>query len=1082
MSDIRAWLEAQGLAKHADLFEANDIGTDILGELEEADLKDLGLTLGDRKRIMAALRSLGENQAGDSTAAPPVQIAARRQVTVLFADLTGFTRLSNRLDAEELHALLQRFFAEVDAAVRRFGGSIDKHIGDAVMAVFGAPVAHSDDPERAVRCALDIHTRLAAFQPAQQSHIGIASGQVLASETGSQAFTEYTVTGASVNLAARLQDLAKSGETLISDEVKRATGSVFAADAAGELSVKGIDKPVAAWRVFGLASASTKPDRPFVGRRRESAQLESLIQVCLQERRGQVAVLRGDPGIGKTRLGDRLTELAALSGFDTHKALVLDFGAAKGREAVPALLRSLLDLDPDSSAELRASALNRAVEQGLVGVENRVHLFNLLDLPQPSDLQGLNQAMTTQVRSRGEAKALSDLVLARAAERPLFLRIEDVHWAEPELIRQLGGLAAACQGAAVLLLLTTRIQGDPLDTAWRSLLEGTPTTTIDLGPLGEAAAMELARSYKVAEEDFAKNCITRAAGNPLFLDQLLQMVGESIEQGIPGSVQSIVQSRMDRLPAEDRAALEAASVLGQRFGEAALASLLRSDREACRPLLTQGLIKPEGDGYLFAHALVRDGVYATLLQERRKELHGLAAAYFRERDAALHARHLHGADDPAAAAAFLTAAEEAVRGHRLAAAQRLIDEGLALPKSRETHFALSVARGETLRDLGETEASAACYDAAMALAESAAERAQCHLGVAAAMRILDRFDDAFAALEEAKVLAGELGDKAMLAEIWSLRGNLLFPLGRPDDCQAAHAESLRIAQEASIQEAEVRAMGGLGDAYYARGRVVQAQRHFAECVAMARAGAFGRIEVANAPMLAWSTMLIGAYNEGVAEAERAWQQAKAAGNDRAAIIALNALATASSDRGDLELGEARGKEIVRLSEHLQSGRFKSYGLNLLAEIAYYRDDHQAARGLADQALAEAEASAIGFCGPWILGIRARIKGDSSEALDDLAHAEEVLACGAVAHTHFFFRRHAMEYALEQGKAAEVERQAAAFERFLDDQGTPWSDLFLRRARLLAQLYRGEAQDLERRALLDLCEAEGLAIWAGALKQ
>ncbi len=152
MSTIRAWLEAHGLAKHADLFEANDIGTDILGELDEADLKDLGLSLGDRKRIMAALREARQPDTPSAIVqieAP--QIAAWRQVTVLSADLTGFTRLSNQLDAEKLHELLQRFFAEVDEAVRSFGVSIDKHIGDAVMAVFGAPVAHSDDPERAVR-------------------------------------------------------------------------------------------------------------------------------------------------------------------------------------------------------------------------------------------------------------------------------------------------------------------------------------------------------------------------------------------------------------------------------------------------------------------------------------------------------------------------------------------------------------------------------------------------------------------------------------------------------------------------------------------------------------------------------------------------------------------------------------------------------------------------------------------------------------------------------------------------------------------------------------------------------------------
>ncbi|GAB5467087.1 MAG: hypothetical protein Kilf2KO_01170 [Rhodospirillales bacterium] len=786
-----------------------------------------------------------------------------------------------------------------------------------------------------------------------------------------------------------------------------------------------------------------------------------------------------EPGIGKTRLGDRLTELAETAGFETHKALVLDFGAAKRREALPALLRSLLALEPESSVAARLEALNHALAQGLIAAEDRVHHVNLLDLPPPPDLQGLDQAMTAETRSRGQAKALARLALAR--KRPLFFRIEDLHWAEPEVIAQLALLAADCKTTALFFLMTTRVQGDPLDAAWRGLLDGTAVTTVDLGPLGEAAAMELARSYKVAEEGFARSCIERAAGNPLFLDQLLQMVGESMDQGIPGSVQSIVQSRMDRLQPDDRAALEAASVLGQRFAAAALASLLRSDREACRPLLAQGLIKLEGDGYLFAHALVRDAVYGTLLQDRRRDLHRLAADHFREGDAALRARHLRGAEDPAAAEAFLAAAEEETRRHRLASARRLLDEGLALPKSPQIHFALTAAKGEALRNLGEVEASLDCYGVAMSLAEDDAARAQSHLGLAAAMRILDRFDAAFAALAQAEALAERLCDKILLAEIWSLRGNLLFPLGRPDDCLAAHAKSLDLAREASALEAEVRARGGLGDAYYAKGQVAAAQRHFADCVALARRQALGQIEVANAPMLAWSTILVGAYREGAREAERAFRKAKAAGNERAAIIALNALATAAIDSGDLDAGEAHAGEIVRLSAHLRSGRFTSYGLNLLAEVSFYAGDCDRAGDRVERAWAEAEASAVGFCGPWILGLRARIVGDRAEARQDLERAKEILAAGAVAHNHFFFRRHAMEFALERGDAAEVARQAAAFRLYLGDHGTSWSDLFLRRAGLLAQRDRGAASDADRQEVLDLMDREGLSIWAEALK-
>lgn len=188
-------------------------------------------------------------------AAPPAvqpPPGERRQVTVLFADLAGFTRLSRDRDPEQVHALLNRFFATTDAIVQRYGGSVDKHIGDAVMAVFGAPVAHGNDPERAVRAALDIQQAVGRLDDALHVHIGIASGEAVASGTGSDAHQQYTVTGNVVNLAARLQDLAGPGETLISDSAWRAVAPVAQCEPLPQTAIKGFDAPATVWRLVGL--------------------------------------------------------------------------------------------------------------------------------------------------------------------------------------------------------------------------------------------------------------------------------------------------------------------------------------------------------------------------------------------------------------------------------------------------------------------------------------------------------------------------------------------------------------------------------------------------------------------------------------------------------------------------------------------------------------------------------------------------------------------------------------------------------------------------------------------------------------
>ncbi len=1082
MREVTDWLEGLGLEKLAEVFAANDIDMDVLPEITEADLKDLGLSLGDRKRVLAAIRRLGTPD--EQPAAAPA--GARRQVTILFADLSGFTRLSEQLDAEEVHGLLQRFFAEADDAVRAFGGTIDKHIGDAVMAVFGAPVAHSDDPERAVRCALEIHGRLAAFDPPRQSHIGIASGQVVAGETGSSSFAEYTVTGPSVNLAARLQDMAKGGETLVSDQVKRAAERIVASEAVGEVAVKGIDRPIAVWRVLALADAGpAAASRAFVGRNRELVQLQGLIEACLTQRSGQLALLRGEPGIGKTRLTDRFQAMAEEAGFAAHSALVLDFGAGKGREAMPWLVRSLLSIPPGSSKDVRRAALSEACRSGLVREADRLHFNALLDLPQPSELRRLDEAMDSRTRSLGRSAALVRLTIGTAELGPLFLRIEDVHWADRELLEQLAALANAAAAVPLLIALTSRIEGDPIDSAWRSLIGSCPITTLDLAPLSAEDAFSLARSYIQADSEFMRGCIERAAGNPLFLDQLLQMADESAKEKIPGSVQSIVQSRMDRLDPEARTALEAAAVLGQRFAGDALAAMLEQTSYDCAALIEHRLVRPEGDGFLFAHALVREGVYATLLRDRRQDLHGRAAAWFQRRDTGLFAQHLEGAADPRAQAAYLAAAQAEAERHRLDAALRLIEAGLTLPGTEQAPFELTCLKGEVLRLLADSEGSIDCYQAAKALAESPEQEATACIGLAAGMRILDRFDQAFAQLDRAATLAEQAGRQAMLAEIWSMRGNLYFPLGRTDDCLSAHTKALGLAREAGATAAEVQAQGGLGDANYAKGRLPLARQHFANCVAIARQEGLGRIDVANAPMLAWTTLLTGDYAAGESLAEAARDQAIAAGGDRAAIIAYNALATLELDRGKVEQGIGYSDEIVRLSERLGSGRFASYGLNLLSQAKLMLAQHEEAVGYVERAWAEAERSAVGFCGPWILAVQARLARDRKEAGAALKRGEDILVAGAIAHNHFFYRREAMEVAVEWRDWQELERQALAFEAYLGSHRTSWTDYFIGRARLIAQRAQGgldAAARLRQQHLLAYARTQGLAPSAQAISE
>ena len=626
--DVSDWLNGLGMGEHAQSFADNEIDAGTLCELTADDLKELGVVkLGQRKRLLAAIASLagGQPEASPPTPAAAAPAGERRQVTVLFADLSGFTKLSSERDAEETHALLNTYFTAVDCVVDGFGGAVDKHIGDAVMAVFGAPVAHGNDPERALRAALEIHHAVAGLEPPMQVHVGVASGQVVASGTGSEAHREYTVTGDTVNLASRLQDMASSGDTLISDEVHRSVADLVTCEPLEAVSIKGLDGAVRVWRVLGLqVGEATRKHRPLVGRRSELRQFAGAAEACLETGSGQAIYIRGEAGIGKSRLVEECLTVAEAKGFAGHTGLVLDFGVCKGQDAIRAVVRSLLGIAAGAGKTGRAAAAEQAIADGLLEPDRQVYLNDLLDLPQPTELRAMYDAMDNATRNRGQWQTVAELVHRSSAGRPVIIAIEDLHLADSIMLAHLSSLAGAVADCPAMLIMTSRVEGDPLDQAWRTASGGAPLMTMDLGPLRTEDAVELAGAYLDASHRLAMRCVERAEGNPLFLEQLLRSAEQTTGESLPGSVQSIVLARMDNLDPHDKQALQSATVIGHRFSLDLLRHIIDSPQYTCAALVEHTLVRSEGEDYLFAHALIREGVYASLLNARNRVSYSLS--------------------------------------------------------------------------------------------------------------------------------------------------------------------------------------------------------------------------------------------------------------------------------------------------------------------------------------------------------------------------------------------------------------------------------------------------------------------------
>jgi len=1054
--DINAWLRDLGLEQYARAFEDNGVDDAVLPRLDAEDLKEIGVRqVGHRRKLLDAIAALQSGAPSSGQRPRPAEAThdgERRQVTVLFADLAGFTRLSTELDAEDLHAVRSAFSDTIDQIVADHGGAVERHIGDCVMGVFGAPLAHDNDPERAVLAATAI---VEAMPPLAERlarpiavHVGVASGEVLATGIGGGAHRVFTVTGESVNLASRLTSQAREGEILMSAAVQRALASRVEAIEVDALSVKGFAEPVPAYRLVSMRQAPVDSDHPFVGRQAELRQLSAALTACLETSTGQTIHIRGEAGIGKSRLVQELLRLGAANGFACHTSQVLDFGVGRGQEAIRALVRSLVGLKSGMAQEAAGAMIcSVAATPDCI-----VFLNELLDLPQPPELRALYDAMDNATRTQGVRETAAQMMGKASREKPLLLVIEDVHWADEATLESIAVIAETVSECRALLVLTARLDGHMFASRWAA--HG-PSLTIDLAPLRHQEALALAGTFSQTWSEYAERCIERAAGNPLFLEQLLRHAGDRMGSSVPDSVQSLVQARMDRLDPAEKQALQAAAIFGQRFTLEGLRSVLRQSAYDIRALVATTLVRAQGEDYGIGHALIRDAVYATLPHSRRRELHAAAAAWFASRDLSLQAEHLDRADDPHAPQAYLAAARQQARLYRYEPAITLADRGAALAQDALDKAALACCRGDLLLDVGKTQEARAAYEAALAIAPDDVHRCRAWLGLAGVKRIIDDIPGALEDVTKAEELASQLGLKEDEARAHFLRANLFFASGDVDNCLRHHKRSLALARELGSAELEAAAIGGLADAEFMRGHMISAAKRFHECIALAERGGFGRIAVANRPITAFARYYSGDVRGALDDVMAALTAAGKVGHRRAKIIAHMSAYTCKHALMDMAGARQHAEWVLKIARHLGSRRFEARGLSLRAELhALAGDAHEALADL-QQALSISREVGMAYGGAMILATMARLTDDPVARHEALAEGEQILGMRSASHNHLFFRSEAIDACLAYGEWDEAERHAGELEAFLSEEPLVWSDFMIARARALVAHGRGK---------------------------
>lgn len=1093
-NEITSWLKGHGLGEYADLFAEQRIDRETLAELTDADLKELGIPLGPRKKLLKAIRS-GPRDALDipeatDTESRPVSVDSRthlsawerqpgerKPVTMLFADITGSTALTEHLDAEETHELLYGATQRMCKAVENNRGTVCRFMGDGVMAMFGAPVASEHHAVDACEAAIEMQRAMRDYASGAEARhgtglqirVGLHSGEVVVLTVGEGDKIEYDASGPTVPIAARMEQAAKPGEVHLTAATRSLAAHRIETDALEPVSVKGVSEPVPVFVLRRVRSPDdARRDRantPFVGRRSDLVQFRGMLEACIEEGHGQTFYVRGEPGIGKTRLVEEFERIATEKGVSSHRSLVLAFGVGKGQDAVRTLVRSLLGIPAESGNAERERAADKAIKDGWLGPDRGVFLNDLLDLPLPTEQRALYDAMNNAVRNEGKQAVLSALVIASSASRPVLAIVEDVHWADAITLSHLAALTKTVAECPALLVMTSRVEGDQLDQPWRSSTEGSPFVTIDLGPLRKQDSIALISEFIGVADSLAERCLERAAGNPLFLEQLLRAAQEGSAASLPDSIQSLVLARMDRLEPDHKRALQAAAVIGQRFHADALGHLITENDYDCGELVKHNLVRPEGSGYLFAHALIQESVYGSLLKHQRHELHLRAAEWFRGSDAVLHAEHLASAGDINAPGAFLDAAREQAQQYRFERALDLTKRGLALATEQSDQHALTCLKGELLRDLADIESSISAYREALAKAGDDVQRFDAWMGLAAGMRVMTEYNEALVLLDKAETVATNARLTSRLTQLHHLRGNLYFPLGRTDDCRNAHLLALECARQCQSAEGEARALGGLGDAEYARGRMRTAHDCYTHCIDLAREHGFGRIEVAHLGQRGYTRLYSGDWRGAKAEGLAAIEVATKVGDRRVEMNAAGCVCHSVIDLGEHDLLEAHAEQQLRVIRTLGARAWEPQALVWKAVVSEARGRRSETRELLMQATSITREVGRTFTAGYSFGALAWAMADDSAVREAaLDEGETVLREGAVSHNYFWFYRFAIDALLIVEDWERVERYAAALEDYTRDEPLPWTDFFIARGRALAAFGRGRRDGAAMQAL------------------
>jgi class 3 adenylate cyclase len=660
VSSVAEWLATLGLSEYTDRFAENDVDISVLRHLTDQDLKELGVSLGHRRKMLAAIAELeGVARVTSELAAPPESKrrdeAERRQLSVMFCDLVGSTTLSTRLDPEDLRAVIGAYHRCCTELIGQKGGFVAKYMGDGVLAYFGYPRAHEHDAECAVQAGLALVEAVPKLETAAgvslRVRIGIATGLVVVGDLiGEGAAREQAVVGETPNLAARLQALAEPGTVVLSASTRRLTGGLFEYRDLGTVTLKGFGENVPAWQVLGTGAAESRFEAlrasgtPLVGRTEE---IDLLMRRWEQAKAGNgcVVLLSGEPGVGKSRIAQAVVERLADEPHTRLRYFCSPHHQNSPLHPSIAQLKRAAGFRRDDTDEQRLAKLEAVLAQATDDLGEAMPLLaDLLCIPTGDRYPQFT--LPPQKRKEKTFRAQLAQVEGLSARQPVLMLFEDVHWSDPTTLESMEMLIDRVPDLRVLLIITFRPE---FTSPWVGRPHVTLLSLNRLPPRQSSEMITLLTGGKALPKEIADQIVDRADGVPLFIEELTKTVVESglateagnryratgpvVPLAIPTTLHDSLLARLDRL-APTRELAQIGAALGRHFSHELINAVAEMPQnqvddalvqlEHAELLFRRG-VPPDAE-YTFKHALVQDAAYGTMLRSRRQHLHGRIAA------------------------------------------------------------------------------------------------------------------------------------------------------------------------------------------------------------------------------------------------------------------------------------------------------------------------------------------------------------------------------------------------------------------------------------------------------------------------